>query len=131
MNDHERLDLLLTAMRSSETNLSAIAKALKPYFKAVDSYDEKAVKKFLIDSNDTLSSLIVLLENHDEWNESSIDLLLKNFQDNSGLSTPKVNQPIRIALTGSTKSPSLGLTLEIVGKNESLKRMKAALDFIS
>jgi glutamyl-tRNA synthetase len=131
MNDHERLDLLLTAMRSSETNLSSIAKALKPYFKGVDSYDEKAVKKFLIESYETLSSLILLLEDHDEWNESSLDLLLKNFQDNSGLSTPKVNQPIRIALTGSTKSPSLGLTLEIVGKNESLKRMKAALDFIS
>jgi glutamyl-tRNA synthetase len=118
-------------MRSSETNLSSIAKALKPYFKGVDSYDEKAVKKFLLESNETLSSLILLLEDHDEWNESSLDLLLKNFQDNSGLSTPKVNQPIRIALTGSTKSPSLGLTLEIVGKNESLKRMKAALDFIS
>ena len=131
MNDHERLDLLLTAMRSSETNLSAIANALEPYFKGVDSYDEKAVKKFLLDSNNTLKSLITLMEDHDAWNENSLDLLLKNFQDDSGLSTPKVNQPIRIALTGSTKSPSLGLTLEIVGKDESLKRMRAALDFIS
>ena len=131
MNDHKRLDLLLTAMRSSETNLSAIANALKPYYKGVDSYDEKAVNKFLLDSNNTLTSLIALMEDHDVWNEGSLDILLKNFQDNSGLSTPKVNQPIRIALTGSTKSPSLGLTLEIVGKDESLKRMKAALDFIS
>ena len=131
MNDHERLDLLLTAMRSSETNLSAIANALEPYFKGVDSYDEKAVKKFLLNSNNTLKSLITLMEDHDAWNENSLDLLLKNFQDDSGLSTPKVNQPIRIALTGSTKSPSLGLTLEIVGKDESLKRMRAALDFIS
>jgi glutamyl-tRNA synthetase len=131
MNEHDRLDLLLNAMRSSETNLSAIANALKPYFKGVDSYDEKAVNKFLLDSNNTLTSLIALMEDHDVWNEGSLDILLKNFQDKSGLSTPKVNQPIRIALTGSTKSPSLGLTLEIVGKDESLKRMKAALDFIS
>jgi glutamyl-tRNA synthetase len=131
MNEHDRLDLLLNAMRSSETNLSAIANALKPYFKGIDSYDEKAVNKFLLDSNSTLTSLITLMEDHDVWNESSLDILLKNFQDNSGLSTPKVNQPIRIALTGNTKSPSLGLTLEIVGKDESLKRMKAALDFIS
>ena len=71
------------------------------------------------------------MENHDTWNESSLDSLLKSFQDSSGLSTPKVNQPIRIALTGSTKSPSLGLTLEIIGKDESLNRIKAALDFIS
>ena len=118
-------------MRSSETNLSAIANALKPYFKGVDSYDEKAVKKFLLDSKDTLTTLINLMDNLETWDESSLDLLLKNFQDSSGLSTPKVNQPIRIALTGGTKSPSLGLTLEIIGKDESLKRMKTALDFIS
>ena len=37
---------------------------------------------------------------------------------------PKVNQPIRIALTGSTKSPSLGLTLSIFGKDQSITRIQ-------
>ena len=36
------------------------------------------------------------------------------------LSTPKINQPIRIALTGSTQSPSLGLTIKLMGKNKSI-----------
>jgi hypothetical protein len=34
-------------------------------------------------------------------------------------------------VTGGTKSPSLGLTLEIIGKEDSLIRIKKALDFIS
>ena len=131
IDDHEKADLLITSMRSAETNLLKIAKSLEPYYKGVSEYNEKAVSKFLDGSGEMLKSLIALLENLDTWNEEELDDLLKKFQESSGLSTPKVNQPIRIALTGNTKSPSLGLTLEIVGKSESLKRMRNALEFIS
>ena len=131
IDDHEKADLLITSMRSAETNLLKIAKSLEPYYKGVSEYNEKAVSKFLDGSGEMLKSLIALLENLDTWNEEELDDLLKKFQESSGLSTPKVNQPIRIALTGNTKSPSLGLTLEIVGKSDSLKRMRNALEFIS
>jgi glutamyl-tRNA synthetase len=66
----------------------------------------------------------------DVWDEESIDVVLKEYQSNSELSTPAVNQPIRIALTGSTKSPSLGLTLFIFGKDASLKRISALINNI-
>ena len=46
------------------------------------------------------------------------------------LPIPKVNQPMRIALVGSTVSPSLGLTLELFGKEKSLERIKKAIEFI-
>jgi glutamyl/glutaminyl-tRNA synthetase len=38
---------------------------------------------------------------------------------------------MRIALVGSTVSPSLGLTLELFGKDKSLERIQKAIDFIS
>jgi len=78
-----------------------------------------------------LSSISTILNDLEHWNEENIDIALKEFQSSSGLPTPKVNQPIRIALTGGTKSPSLGLTLEIIGKNDSLFRISKALNFIS
>ncbi|WP_369124927.1 hypothetical protein, partial [Pseudomonas sp. RTB2] len=46
------------------------------------------------------------------------------------LPTPKLNQPIRIAMTGSTQSPSLGLTLCLFGKAESNARIQNALDHL-
>ena len=67
----------------------------------------------------------------DNWNETTIDSVLKNYQNEYNLPVPKVNQPIRIALTGSTKSPSLGLTLSIFGKEESIKRIQNLIDLIS
>ena len=50
-------------------------------------------------------------------------LSLLHYQNENNCPVPKVNQPIRIALTGSTKSPSLGLTLAIFGKNEELHKI--------
>jgi glutamyl-tRNA synthetase len=130
LDDHPKCDLLVDAMRSSESNLLNIAKGLVPYFKGVTEYNPKAVKKFLADSGNMLSSIEEILENLSVWDEESIDLALKDFQSSSDLPTPRVNQPIRVAVTGGTKSPSLGLTLEIIGKEDSLMRIKKALEFI-
>ena len=130
LDDHPKCDLLVDAMRSSESNLLNIAKGLVPYFKGVTEYNPKAVKKFLADSGNMLSSIEEILESLNVWDEESIDLALKNFQSSSDLPTPRVNQPIRVAVTGGTKSPSLGLTLEIIGKEDSLMRIKKALEFI-
>jgi glutamyl-tRNA synthetase len=46
------------------------------------------------------------------------------------LPTPKLNQPIRIAMTGSTHSPSLGLTLSLFGKEESHLRISNAIKYL-
>ena len=55
---------------------------------------------------------------------------LKSIKRVTGLKVPEVNQPIRIALTGSTKSPSLGLTLSLFDKEESLKRIEKLINFL-
>ena len=128
MEDHSNLDLLINAMRSSENTLSGIAESLIPYFNDISSYDENAINKFLSDGSDILANIKDVLLKIDDWNENNIDTVLKTFQTNNDLPVPKVNQPIRIALTGSTKSPSLGLTLSIFGKDQSIKRIQNLID---
>jgi glutamyl-tRNA synthetase len=39
----------------------------------------------------------------------------------------KVAQPIRVAVTGGTASPGLGETLELIDRDEVLRRIDAAL----
>lgn len=128
MEDHSNLDLMINAMRSSENTLSGIAESLIPYFKDISSYDTKAMDKFLSDGTDILTNIKDVLLKIDDWNENNIDTVLKTFQTNNDLPVPKVNQPIRIALTGSTKSPSLGLTLSIFGKDQSITRIQNLID---
>ena len=80
--------------------------------------------------NKVLLFLQKKLSEVDDWNETNIAQILDYTKNNLGLPIPKVNQPIRIALTGNTKSPSLDLTLCLFGKDESLKRIEKAIQYI-
>ena len=131
IEDHPNLDLMINAMRSSDNTLSGIAESLVPYFKDIPAFDTKAIDKFLSEGSGILEDIKDALLKVDNWNDITIDSVLKNYQNEYNLSVPKVNQPIRIALTGSTKSPSLGLTLSIFGKEESIKRIQNLIDLIS
>ena len=130
INNHSNVNEMLDAMRSSDNTLSGIAQSLLPYYKDKVSYDEKAISKFLDGKKSILEDIKELLMKVDSWDEESIDFVLKEYQLNNELSTPAVNQPIRIALTGSTKSPSLGLTLSIFGKDAALSRISALIEHI-
>ena len=131
IEDHPNLDLMINAMRSSDNTLSGIAESLVPYFKDIPAFDTKAIDKFLSEGSGILEDIKDILHKVDNWNETNIDSVLKTYQTEYNLSVPKVNQPIRIALTGSTKSPSLGLTLTIFGKEQSIKRIQNLIDIIN
>ena len=116
-------------MRTSENTLKGVASSLVCYFKNIDTYNEKAIEKF-ITSDQLLIDLKDKINDLESWDESSLDNLLLQYREEHGLSVPKVNQPIRIALTGSTNSPSLGLTLYLFDKKEVLKRLDQLIEHL-
>ena len=131
IDNHQNIDLLLSSMRTVESTFKKIADDLIPYYFEVNTYNQQAIDKFVDNEGlKILNDLSGILLSIDEWSENNIDNALKNYQNENNCPVPKVNQPIRIALTGSTKSPSLGLTLAIFGKNEALKRINNLIDRI-
>ena len=130
VNSHPKKELLIDSMRSSANNLEGIALNLVCYFHDVNEYNQKAIDKFIGSSNEVLIDLKEKLMNLDDWNEDSIDKLLVTYREEKELSVPKVNQPLRIALTGSTQSPSLGMTLSLFEKEEAISRIEKLINFI-
>ena len=130
VNSHPKKDLLINSMRSSANNLEGIALNLVCYFHDVNEYNQKAIDKFIGSSNEVLVNLKEKLINLDDWNEDSIDKLLVTYREEKELSVPKVNQPLRIALTGTTQSPSLGMTLSLFEKEEAISRIEKLINFI-
>ena len=126
INDHKNVNLLIESLRTSDNNLSSIANNLYPYYKDIKEYDDNAINKF-VTGNNILLDLKEILLNIDDWDEETINNALTQYQEENNLKVPQVNQPVRIALTGKTKSPGLGLTLEIFGKELSLKRIDKLL----
>jgi glutamyl-tRNA synthetase len=60
------------------------------------------------------------------WDASVIDAALRALADELGQKPRQAFQPIRLAVTGSKISPGLFESLELLGKDESLKRLSAA-----
>jgi glutamyl-tRNA synthetase len=64
----------------------------------------------------------------DPWRADAIEAALRALAERLGLSPRKAFQPIRVAVTGSTVSPGLFESLELLGRERSLVRLSAAAE---
>ena len=119
---------IISHLRTSSSNLASISQDLIPYFLDIKTYDQKSVDKFLVGSKPILEFVLRQLESIKPWSEDQLDEILAKCQKDLDLKTPQLNQPIRVALVGTTKSPSLGLTLSLIGKEVSIARIKKAIE---
>lgn len=63
-----------------------------------------------------------------EFKHDALDTALRAGADELGLKVGQMFQPIRVAVCGRTASPPLLETLEVLGRETSLKRVKAAIE---
>ena len=66
------------------------------------------------------------LEAAEPWNAERIEEVLRTLVDELGEKPRTAFQPIRLAVTGSKISPGLFESLELLGREESLRRLTAA-----
>ena len=131
ISNRQNAEYIIENLRTTASTLSEIAIDLIPYFDDIKKYDQKSVEKFIAGSKNIFEYVLRQLEPLDQWTEQALDDVLAKCQKELDLKTPQLNQPIRVALVGSTKSPSLGLTLSLIGKELSLERIKKALEMTS
>ena len=130
ISNHPKVEILIDAMRSSANTFEGVASNLICYYQDISEYNEKAVEKFIGTSTEILSDLKGALVNLETWTEANLDELLVKYRNQKDLSVPKINQPIRIALTGSTNSPALGMTMFLFKKDEVIKRIDNLIKFV-
>ncbi|MBZ0092610.1 MAG: glutamate--tRNA ligase [Sulfuricellaceae bacterium] len=63
-----------------------------------------------------------------EWNRAAINALMKAIVAEHGLKFPKLAMPLRLLVTGETQTPAVDAVLELVGREETLRRMAQHLD---
>ena len=68
------------------------------------------------------------LESVEPFAAPQIEVALRGLAERLELSPRKAFEPIRIAVTGSKVSPGLFESLELLGKDEALRRLSAAAD---
>jgi glutamyl-tRNA synthetase len=89
--------------------------------------NEKA-RKVLAGQGELLKEAAFRLEAVQSWNHEEIQPVLEGLAAELNLSKSKAFQPIRAAVTRSTISPPLFESLEVLGKERSLARLRAAAE---
>ena len=80
-------------------------------------------------TDDVKPALAQLTEQFSEidWNRQAIHDTLKNTATMHGLKMGKIAMPLRVMVTGETQTPSIDATLELIGREEVLRRMQHQL----
>jgi len=92
-------------------------------------YDEKAVKKVLL-KNDGLAILAIVrdkLAAMEQFTEENIEGMLRGLAQERQVGLGKVAQPLRVAICGNTISPPIFDSVQMLGKEKTLKRVDNTL----
>lgn len=147
---YEQAEPIIKSVIKKDLNLEQIAKmvqtrievfpdipALIDFFEEVPEYDiemytHKKMKTNAENSLMVLKDLLPLLETHDDYTNDSLYELITKYAADKELKNGTALWPIRTALSGKQMTPA-GATeiLEVLGKEESVKRIKAAIEKLS
>jgi glutamyl-tRNA synthetase len=79
------------------------------------------------DARDPLAQALDALRSADGFSPESVEAALSPIVERTGRKAKEVYQPIRVAITGTTVSPGIFDSLAALGRDESLRRIEAAL----
>ncbi len=98
------------------------------FFVAPSNYAENAVKKqWKEDTPAILTELVAIVENVDGYNSINLENSVKDWIAQKELSFGKVMPPLRLVIVGDMKGPHLFDIMELIGKEESVARIRKAL----
>ena len=112
--------------------LKELAQALEIYGDDPGAFDAAGLKKFGAPGNaPVLRTLAERFSAVAPFAHASLEEEARKFAAESGLSLGALAQPVRLSLTGSLASPPLFELLEVLGKETSLRRIRAFADRIA
>jgi glutamyl-tRNA synthetase len=95
------------------------------------SYDPQALKQVLAKNDGAgfamLEDVQPALDALSEWTAAALERLLQKMCADRGVKLGQVAQPLRVAITGTTVSPPIYNSLELLGKPRTLSRIRGCL----
>lgn len=125
--EKKRMFMGMTGLKQRAKTLLELAESAEFYLH-VKPYDDKAWKFVTPETVQLMDRVIFKLKKFDAFKESDLDLEMRAIADEMGTKLGSLAQPLRVALTGSTVSPSVFEIMDVLGKEESIRRLEAFLD---
>ncbi|MGY4417416.1 glutamyl-tRNA synthetase [Bradyrhizobium sp. LB7.1] len=127
LNDTTRAQLLKAMPALKERAKTLIELIDSAYFIFADrplELDPKAAALLAPENRKLIGQLHSALEKVETWSGAATEAALRAFAEENSLKLGAVAQPLRAALTGRTTSPGIFEVLDVLGRQESLGRLK-------
>lgn len=129
---HDKREILLDIFKERCKTLKEMAEQIKEVLEAPESYDSKAIKKAMKEE------AIQILDNFAKKIESTETLhlptdyhkVLEDFVEEQEIGFGKIGMPLRVALIGRLGGPDLSDIMSIIGKYETVGRIKNLLNYM-
>ena len=86
-------------------------------------FDEKTDKALTLEARERIGRARAALAQIEIWRHESIKIAISAFAAGEGVGFGKVGPILRAAITGGEPAPDLGVTMEILGRDETLARL--------
>lgn len=129
MDDVEYVSKVVSIIKERATFVADFWDLGNFFFICPSEYDEKTVKKcWQAGTAELMKELITVLHNIGGFDSENIEFEVKAWITSKKVAFGKVMQPFRLSLVGAMKGPHLFDIAEMIGKQETIKRLEKALD---
>ncbi len=124
----EHLEQIVSLMKGRVNFVHELWEASSFYFEAPVSYDEKTAKKrWKEDSAQKMAELVDLLESLDDFSIENQDKAVHEWIEAKGYGMGEIMNAFRLALVGEGKGPQMFHISGLIGKEETLSRLRRAI----
>jgi glutamyl-tRNA synthetase len=120
------LERVIAVLKERVSTIEELADAAVYFYRRLEPSAELRTQHYAPETIAALSSLAERLESVD-WTRESIGATVKAVAEAHKLKMPKVAMPLRVMVTGATQTPSVDAVLELLGRDETLARMRGEL----
>lgn len=131
--EKQKIVNIISLMRERINFIHELWETTSYFFIAPSNYDEKSVQKhWKPETPHQLKELLTQIESMPNFglNKEEDEHEIMEWIKNKAYKTGAIMNPLRIALVGASKGPHLFDLIEIIGKEETIRRVKQAMERI-
>ncbi|MBQ9439072.1 MAG: glutamate--tRNA ligase [Paludibacteraceae bacterium] len=126
--DFKKVSHVVSLVKERVNFVSELWEQCNFFFEAPSEYDEKSLKKrWKEESPKHMSELRALLASQDDFSGEALDAVVMPWIEEKGYGVGIVMNAFRICLVGAARGPHIWLITDVLGKEETLRRIDAML----
>ena len=126
LDDGPDLAAVCALVKERAATIEELADAATLFYRTLHPTPELLAQHVTPEVLPALADLLARLESLD-WERSALSAAFKETLAAHGLKMPKLAMPVRVLVTGEPQTPAIDATLELIGKDKVVGRLKAGL----